>query len=164
MATLQQFRQGMHEAWETLVDGWRLIHERARGALTRFRPLAARTEGENNHALRSAGWGLLAAEVFDADDKVVLRMETPGLERSDLTLEVASGGLLVRGEKRMEREHTTGRYHVTECAYGCFERVLPLPEDVEADQAQASYTSGVLKVELPKAASRRRRTIKVDVH
>jgi HSP20 family protein len=51
---------------------------------------------------------------------------------------------------------------VTECAYGRFERAIPLPDDVESDQAEASYKNGVLRVELPKTVSRQRRKIKVE--
>lgn len=65
-------------------------------------------------------------------------------------------------KKQMSHEHTEGRYHVTECAYGRFERAIPLPDDVQSDQAKASYKNGVLKVQLPKAKRRQRRTIKVE--
>jgi HSP20 family protein len=114
-------------------------------------------------AARSAGWGVLAAEVFDDDDNIVVRLEAPGMEKTDFDLKVLGDRLLVRGEKHIERERTEGRYHVTECAYGRFERTIPLPERVDSDKAQASYKSGVLKVELPKAAPQRRAAIKVAV-
>ena len=44
-----------------------------------------------------------------------------------------------------------------ECAYGCFERVIPLPEDVDMAKASARDRHGVLRVELPKLKSRRSR-------
>ncbi|MEN8801817.1 MAG: Hsp20/alpha crystallin family protein [Thiogranum sp.] len=107
---------------------------------------------------------MLAAEVFDDDKVVVVRLEIPGLEKSDFDLQVLDSHLIVRGEKQVEREHTEGYYRVTECAYGTFERIIALPEEVEVSKAEASYRNGVLRVELPKAESRRRRTIKVDVN
>ncbi|MFZ0790826.1 MAG: Hsp20/alpha crystallin family protein, partial [Chromatiaceae bacterium] len=51
----------------------------------------------------------------------------------------------------------------SECAYGRFERAIPLPEEVETGKAIAHYKSGVLRVELPKSPARRRRTVKVRV-
>ena len=69
--------------------------------------------------------------------------------------------LLVRGEKRLERETSTGHYQVMECAYGSFERTIPLWAEVEADKAKASYKNGVLRVELPKVRASRRRSIEV---
>lgn len=58
--------------------------------------------------------------------------------------------LIVRGEKRVTREEMQGRWQITECAYGSFERAIPLPAPVDSDQASASYEQGVLRVELPK--------------
>jgi len=169
MSTLSQLREGLNEVWDTLVDGWQRLYRRASGAITRFTPGEKAREDDNKGtgreiAVRSAGWGVLAAEVFDDDDKIVVRLETPGLEKSDFDLEVLDNYLVVRGEKQIERERTEGRYQVTECAYGRFERAIPLPEEVESGKAQAGYKNGVLRIELPKSASRRRRTIKVDVH
>jgi HSP20 family protein len=169
MSTLHQLREGLNDAWDTLTDGWQRLYRRAAGAITRFTP--GRKDDKagtawDGHALavRSTGWGVLAAEVFDDDDRIVVRLETPGMEKDDFDLRVTDRCLVVRGEKHIERERTEGRYHVTECAYGNFERAVPLPEEVEADKANATYNGGVLRVELPKSASRRYRTIKVDAN
>jgi HSP20 family protein len=169
MSTLHQLRQGLNEAWDTLVDGWQRLHRHAAGAITHFIPgkqadKDSNTEAEREISVRSAGWGVLAAEVFDDDNNIVVRLETPGMEKADFDLEVLDDYLVVRGEKRIERERTEGRYHVNECAYGRFERAIPLPGEVEPDKSQASYKNGVLRVELPKAASPGRRTIKVDIN
>jgi HSP20 family protein len=53
---------------------------------------------------------------------------------------------------------------VLQCAYGSFRRVVPLPAAVRADQAKASYTDGVVRIDLPKAEPGRPKamTIKVD--
>jgi HSP20 family protein len=168
MSTLHQLREGLNDAWDTLFDGWQRLYRRASGAITRFTPCKKAREDDNSTgqeiAVRSAGWGVLVAEVFDDDGKIVVRLEAPGLEKSDFDLEVVDHYLVVRGEKQIERERTDGRYHVTECAYGRFERVIPLPDEVDSSKAQANYKNGVLRIELPKAASHRRRTITVDVH
>jgi HSP20 family protein len=168
MSTIHQLREGLNEAWDTLIDGWQRLYRRAAGAITRFSPgekdlLREDTGKGQDIALRSAGWGVLAAEVYDNDDAVIVRLEVPGMEKNDFRLEVLDDYLVVRGEKQVEREHSNDRYHVTECAYGRFERAIPLPEDVQDNKAQATYSNGVLRVELPKAESRHRRTIKVDV-
>lgn len=168
MSTLDQLRQGLHEAWDNLVDGWNRLYRQAAGAMTRFTPGKKAEQEESGVegreiAIRSAGWGVLAAEVFDDDDKVVVRLELPGMDKSDFDLKVLDEHLIVRGEKRLERERKEGRYHVTECAYGRFERAIPLPEKVDSAKAEASYKNGVLRVELPKVAPQHRKTIKVAV-
>jgi HSP20 family protein len=166
VTTLQQFREGLNQAWGRVVEGWEQLSRQASGAMTRYtggHGDKARAEDRRELAERSAGWGLLAAEVFDDDDRVVVRVEAPGMDKDDLKLEVQDDFLIVSGEKRMARERTEGRWHVNECAYGAFQRVVPLPDSVDTAKAEASYKKGVLRIELPKAAERRRK-VRVSVH
>jgi len=165
MTTLQQVREGLNQAWGRVVEGWEQLSRQASGAMTRFtRGRGDKTPGEGRElAERSTGWGLLAAEVFDDDDRIVVRVEAPGMAKDDLDISVQDDFLVVSGEKHMAREHTEGRWQVTECAYGSFQRVVPLPDTVDTAKADASYKDGVLRVELPKAAQRRRK-VQVSVH
>lgn len=166
MSTLHQLYEDITDVWEALSEGWRRLYRRASNAIIQFTPGAkAGREGKTatyELAARSAGWGVLAAEVFDDGEKVIVRLEAPGLEKRDFDLKVQNHHLFVRGEKRVERHHSEGRYSLSECAYGCFERVIPLPNEVYSSKARAKYENGVLRVELPKRAVRPRRTIKVD--
>lgn len=166
MSRLQQLNEGMSHAWDTLVDGWRHLYHRAADAITRFRPGAtdATREETDGHVQRSSGWGVLAAEVFDGDHSVVVRLEIPGMDAAGFQLEATGRQLLVSGEKTIHREHSQGRYHVSECAYGRFERLIGLPADVDASRAEASYKRGVLRIEIPKLATSTRRRIKVQIH
>lgn len=168
MATLQQIREGLSEAWHDLMDGWQNLYRRAAGAVTRFKPVVKAHAGLSTGAteeiaVRSTGWGILACEVFDDDDRVVVRLEAPGMAKGDFDIQVVDGCLLVRGEKQMTRERSAGGYYISECAYGSFERAIPLPEEVKTDEATASYKRGILRVEMPKSIPRRRRRITLDV-
>jgi len=168
MSTLQQFREGLNEAWDTLLEGWQKLYRHAAGAITRFTPgNQSRSDSDAQEAraiaLRSTGWGVLASEVFDDDDRIVVRLEAPGMQKDDFDLHVMKDYLVVSGRKQMENERTEGRYHIVECAYGSFERAIPLPDEVETDKASASYKRGILRVELPKSSRRQRKRIKVDV-
>ncbi len=165
MSTLQQVREGLNQAWGRVVDGWEQLSRQASGAMTRFtRGRGDKTAGDKRElSQRSTGWGLLAAEVFDDDDRIVVRVEAPGMSKDDLDIRVQDDFLVVSGEKQMARERTQGRWQVTECAYGSFQRVVPLPDTVDTARADASYRDGVLRVELPKAAERRRK-VRVAVH
>jgi HSP20 family protein len=160
MSTLQQLREGMDRAWETLQAGWRTLTQKATQALTLFRPGEGTDDDEDRRALRAAspGWGLLAAEVREDDGEVCVRLEAPGLEPDQFDIQVLERILVVSGEKSIAREERRGRYHITERAYGRFERAIPLPTDVDESRASADYRRGVLTVRLPKhprVASRR---------
>lgn len=167
MSTLNQLREGMNQAWDALVDGWRDLYRRASNAITRFTPHTSKGElvagDKEGIAIRSSGWGVLAAEIFDDDDRVIVRLEAPGMEPDEFKLEVVDDMLVVRGEKQLQRERTEGHYHISECAYGSFERAIQLPDEVESEKASARYRRGVLRVELPKSVARRRQRIKVNV-
>jgi HSP20 family protein len=168
MSTLQQIRQGVNQAWDMMLEGWRHLYHRASNAITRF--TLHRSQGDTGGGdleemrLRSSGWGVLAAEVFDDRDRVVVRLEAPGLEPGEFHLEVVDDMLVVRGEKRIQRERSEGRYRISECAYGSFERAIALPDAVDSDRAEAKYSRGILRVELPKSKPSTRRRIEVQVH
>ncbi len=165
----EQLKQGADQAWESLAEGWRELSARASGALTRFRPApAARTAPSPDPApppdpglLPFGGWAFLASDVFDDDDKVVVRIEAPGMRTEDFDLELHPDRLTVRGEKRSDRTLSSGRYSVVQCAYGRFRRDVALPVPVQADRARASYRDGVLRIDLPKADDARARRIAV---
>lgn len=164
MATFDQLRRGVTRALDTVAEGWQHLVERAGHALTWFRP-TGRGEldtVEDQIVRRASRWGLLAAEVEEQADEVVVRLEAPGMEADDFDLAVIDDYLVVRGEKRAAREERRGEFHVMECAYGEFERAVPLPVPVEEGKAKARYRKGVLTVRLPKSAAGRRRRIDVE--
>ncbi len=167
MATWQQLREGVGRAWDSLIDGWNQLHDRASGAMTRFVPGASKmypTEREQQELIhRNSGWGVLAAEVFDDAKSVIVRLEAPGLEAKEIDLQVINNMLVVRGEKSLQQEHNDGQYHIIECAYGSFERAIPLPAEVDSEKTKASYKRGILRVELPKLTGQKQQKIKVSV-
>jgi HSP20 family protein len=159
MSPFEHLRDEFSHAWDALIDGWQRLYRRAAGAMTRFsQGSEAQADASSSTALaeRSSGWGVPAGEGLDGEDKIVVRLETPGMSKEDFDLEVAGDYLIVRGEKHVSREETKGRWQITECAYGSFERSIPLPAQVNGDQASASYARGVLRVELPKRQPRER--------
>lgn len=148
--------RGLNRAVESLAEGWRELWTRSGSALTRFR------REKDEPAAPAAGfpvWGLLGAEALENDREIVVRLEVPGLDPKGCDIVVEGGTLYVRGEKRHEREVNDARYYLTECAYGYFERALPLPDNVDAEGAKANYRNGVLTVRLPKVRPARRITV-----
>ena len=83
------------------------------------------------------------------------------MQAGDLDVQVLGKVLLVSGEKQVQRESDAGHYHVTECAYGRFERRIPLPAEVDAGGTQADYSAGVLTLRLPKSTRERVRRIPI---
>ncbi|MFZ5485488.1 MAG: Hsp20/alpha crystallin family protein [Pseudomonadota bacterium] len=154
---VESLKENVGALWDNLSEGWRSLTRFAAGALTRFKPgaqtqLPAKTEMDEDFFLPARNWAVLGADLFEDEERLVVRLELPGLDKSDLRIEVHGDMLDINGEKRFERESTQGRWRVMQCAYGSFQRKVPLPVPVRADAARATYKNGVLRVELPKAA------------
>lgn len=163
---MQGVRHGVEQLRGSLAEGWARLRESAADALTRFRPGAATSTPLAEHGGIDAGarrWAMLGGDVFEDDRRLVVRLEAPGLRKDDFSVEVIGDALVVRGEKRFEQESTEGRWRVMQCAYGSFQRTVPLPAPVNAGKAQARYRDGVLRIELPKAVPGRPKLRVIEV-
>jgi len=71
--------------------------------------------------------------------------------------------LMIRGEKKQEKEEKEENYHFVERSYGSFTRSIRLPGEVQSDKIKAAYKDGILKVVLPKTEETRKKEIKIKV-
>lgn len=88
MERLSELKQGLEDTWHSLSDGWRHLRERTSGTLTRFTPSSkGKTPAERAQTadFPSADWALLAGDVFEDNDKFVVRLEVPGLDKHNWT-------------------------------------------------------------------------------
>jgi len=164
MSTLQQMRQGFSRAWDHLAEGWHDLRERAGHALTHFKPGKSDQEADTDTDTlvhNASRWGLLAAEVSEDDEQIEVRLEAPGMEADNFEVKMIGSTLIIQGEKRIERQQHKGHYRLMECAYGHFERAIPLPAEVDDDKARARYRRGVLHITLPKSTPSRSQRIEV---
>lgn len=146
--------------WENLSDGWRELLSRGSNALTHFSVAKDEALTQSGTSLATfPRWGLLAGEVEEMEKEIIVRVEVPGMEKEDFSITIEGNQLFLSGEKRYEREARDSTYHVMERAYGSFQRSIPLPRNVDADRAQASYKNGVLSIRLPKVESDSSKTI-----
>lgn len=162
MAIFEPIRRGAEEFFDTLGEGWEWLRNRSASALTRFRgSRESRGDEELPAVLRGDSWAMLASDVAETDDQLIVRIEAPGLEEKDFSISVVADQLVVRGEKRFEREDRRAHYHLLESAYGAFERRFALPCAVDADRAEAKYRNGVLTIRLPRSVRSGPRRIRV---
>lgn len=98
--------------------------------------------------------GALAAPQIDLqedDENLYVVAELPGMSEDDVELTYNDGVLRIAGEKKAEHEDQDRQVHVTERAYGRFERQIPLHRAVNEEQISAAFKDGVLTVTLPKS-------------
>jgi HSP20 family protein len=115
---------------------------------------------------RFAGPGLWTpqVEMFERNNELIVRADLPGLERDDVTVEVAEDGLTIEGERRDEKEEKGEGFYRSERAYGKFYRRLPLPEGVKAEDANATFSNGVLEITIPTRKRIEQKTRRIEIH
>jgi HSP20 family protein len=105
-----------------------------------------------------------AVDIYEDDKKVMLKLEVPGLEQKDLDVSVENNTLTVKGERKFEKEEKEENFHRIERRYGSFFRAFTLPTTVNTEDIHASYTAGVLKLELSKKPEAQPKQIKINVN
>ena len=101
-------------------------------------------------------------EIFERDNRVVIRAEMPGMRREDVKVRVEDESLVIEGERREDREARHEGYFESEWSYGRFARRVRLPAEVDPDQVAARFDNGVLEVTMNvPAASHREIPIEV---
>jgi HSP20 family protein len=90
-------------------------------------------------------------------------VELPGLDKSDVNVQLADRLLTISGEKTLEKGHEDQNARRRERAYGRFHRALELPAEVAAEGITARFAKGVLVIELPKSAAQQMQATKIPV-
>ena len=110
----------------------------------------------------TTGW-IPAMDLLEENEHYVLRADLPGMDESDVSVELEDNVLTIAGERQEQTQTTREGYHRMERASGAFRRTLTLPEGVEADEISASFDKGVLEVRVPKPEQRKPRRVKIGV-
>jgi HSP20 family protein len=108
------------------------------------------------------GWAP-SIDVSESEDKLLVKVELPGLEAKDVDVNLSGDLLTIKGEKKTEREEKKEKYHYSERYYGSFERSFRLPVPVQTDKIEADFEKGVLTISLPKVEEAKTKSIKIDV-
>jgi HSP20 family protein len=90
-------------------------------------------------------------EMFTKNNQLVVRADVPGLKKEDLTIELTEDALILKGERKHEKEENREGFYRAERVYGSFYRTLPLPDGVKIENATAVVHDGVLEINIPVA-------------
>jgi len=101
--------------------------------------------------MRSPAWRP-PTDVFETESLIVVRVEIAGMREEDFVIELNGRNLTVRGSRQDVPERRA--FHQMEIHFGEFAIELELPNYIEADQVQAAYGDGFLRIHLPKARPR----------
>jgi len=121
-----------------------------------------RTLNEDESPVAAASF-VPAVDIYEDAQKLVLKLEVPGIDEKDLDVRVEDDTLTVRGERKFEAEEKEQNFHRIERSYGSFFRAFTLPSTVNTEAIDAKYNAGVLKLELKKKPEAQPKQIKVNV-
>jgi HSP20 family protein len=102
-------------------------------------------------------------DIYEDAQKVVLKLEVPGIDQKDLDVRIEDHTLTVKGERKFETEEKEQNFHRIERRYGSFYRAFTLPSTVDTESVAASYNAGVLKLELTKKPEAQPKQIAIKV-
>jgi HSP20 family protein len=137
-----------------MPDLFREMEERMRRMWQDF-PLLGGTEVAGEWAPR--------VDVSESDEEVHVKAELPGLEPSDLDISLDQDHLILKGEKKEEREKKGKGYYVAERSFGAFYRSIQLPSEVDPQKVEASFKNGVLEIKMGKQEEAKKRITHIEI-
>jgi HSP20 family protein len=147
-------------------DGWRSFRSEMDRLFDRFSFPSLRRMFEMEPGWRPMSTFSFSAPAIDMseDDKAYkITAELPGLDAKDVDVSVSGNTLVLKGEKRQEKEEKNKNYFFSERAYGSFQRAFELSTTVDRDKIAADYSKGVLTITLPKTAEAQKQAKKIEV-
>lgn len=112
----------------------------------------------NDDGLQNQAWSRFPMAIWEDEEQYHVEAELPGVAENDVDVTVHNDTLTIRGERKSEQGR---QYSYNGRWFGRFERVVTLPEMVHADQAQARFTDGILRIDLPKRPEAKPKRISV---
>jgi HSP20 family protein len=104
-----------------------------------------------------------AMDVLEKDTEFELTAELPGIAANDVDVSVKDGNLIIKGEKKSEKEEKSKDYHLHERQYGLFERSFAMPKGVDPSAVEARFSDGVLTVTMPKTLEAQKPAKKIEI-
>jgi HSP20 family molecular chaperone IbpA len=90
-----------------------------------------------------------AVDIFENKDEVLILADLPGVDKDDVTIHFEKNQLAIIAKRQPKEEGFD------------YARRFVLPNGIDAERISAEFTQGVLRLELPKSAAHKPRTIQV---
>jgi HSP20 family protein len=88
-------------------------------------------------------------DAFEKEGELVVKADLPGLAKENIKVTIEEGDLVLRGERKVEKQTKEKDFYRNECCYGNFYRRLALPFEADPKLIAAAYKDGVLEVKVP---------------
>ena len=102
-----------------------------------------------------------ALEVYQTPGEIVVKATLSGVKSEDISIDITSDTLTIKGENKAEQEVKREDYLYQERRYGTFSRSVVLRSGLKSDKTEATMEDGVLILTIPKAEEVKPKAIKV---
>jgi HSP20 family protein len=106
--------------------------------------------------------GQLAVDVYETDDKLIVKARTAGVNKEDLDVSISDGILTISGTLSSGDDAEASNWHIQECYWGEFSRTLALPVSVKEDEVDAVLKDGVLTIGFTKIRQEQAKRIQIQ--
>ena len=121
------------------------------------------TGGLSNDLLFKNEWLRPSLDIASDEKEYSVKIELPGMDKNNISIEYANHSLKIKGEKHQEKEEQDKDFYRMERSYGRFERILDLPEDSDAENIASQYKDGVLSITIPRKMLPKADTKKIEI-
>ncbi len=101
-------------------------------------------------------------DIVEQESMVVLMIDLPEMNQSEIEIKVEENTLIIQGERRLIKRNPEEHYIQVERPYGHFQRTFALPKAIDQEEIKASYKDGVLRVLLPRKKDNQPKQISVE--
>lgn len=91
-------------------------------------------------------WFKPSLDLSASEQNYCIRLEVPGLQESDLAIDLQGDVLTIKGQIKQEQEDKDRHFYRSERRYGTFRRTLALPADADSNSIDARLKDGVLSI------------------
>lgn len=105
--------------------------------------------------------GELALDVYQTPTAFIVESAVAGVNPEDIDISISHESISIKGKREKIEKVKTENYIHQECFWGIFSRSIILPQEIDADKAQANIKNGVLKITLPKLNRTKSKKVKV---
>lgn len=102
-------------------------------------------------------------DIYETKDDYVFKLEVPGMSKEDINIEFKDDTLLIKGEKREEKEIKRENYHRIESQFGSFARSFRLPRDIDHKKINAEMKEGILILKIGKVEEKKPKSIPINI-
>lgn len=106
--------------------------------------------------------GQLAVDVYETEEKLVVKARTAGVNKEDLDVSISDGILTISGTLSSGDDAEATNWHIQECYWGEFSRTLALPVSVKEDEVDAVLKDGVLTISFNKIKQEAAKKIQIQ--